>query len=83
MRLLWRSAGVTGELGLSVPLWVTLFDLTGNYVLGMFLVLDMLTSMRLVTRTLEDSSLGVQQRSSLKWLVLGNGVSTLLLRRRE
>ena len=28
---LWHSDGITGELGLSVLFWGTLFDLTGNY----------------------------------------------------
>ena len=76
-------AGVTGALGLSVPLWGTLFDLTGNYVLGVSLVPEILTSMRLVTGKLDDLSLGVGQRSCLKWLVWGKGVSTPLLRGME
>ena len=80
-RSLCRSDGVTGALGLSVPLWGPMFDLTGNYVLGVLLVPKMLILIRLVTGTLEDLSLGVGQRLCLKWLVWGKGVSTPLLRR--
>ena len=36
------SAGVTGVLGLSMTLWGPLFDLTGNYVLGVLLVPEIL-----------------------------------------
>ena len=40
----------------SVPLWVPLFDLMGNYGLGVLVVLKMLISMRPVTEKLEESS---------------------------
>ena len=73
--------GVTGALGLSVPLWFTLFDLTGNYVQGVLLEPDMLKLMRLVTGTWGDSSRGVGRRLYLIFLVRGEGVSTLILRR--
>ena len=51
-----RSSGGTDEPVLSVPLWGSLFDLAGNYGLGMSLVLAILTSIRPVTETSEDSS---------------------------
>ena len=50
------SAGGTDASLLSVPLWVPLFDWTGGYGLGVSLVLEMLTSMSLVTKTLKNSS---------------------------
>ena len=72
---------MTGTLVVLVLLWGPLFYLTGNYVLGVLLVTVMLTSMRLVTGTLEDFSRGVGHRSCLKRIVRGKGVSTSLLRR--
>ena len=38
-----------------LPLWGPLFDLMGNYGLGVFMLSVMLTSMMPVTETLEDS----------------------------
>ena len=55
MRLLWPSSRVTGSLVISVPLWDLMFDLRGNYVLGLSLVPEMLTLVRLETGMLEDS----------------------------
>ena len=77
------SAGVTGTSVISVPLWGPLFDLTGNYVLGVSLVPEMLTSMRIATGMWEDSYHGVGRRLCLKWLVWGKGMFTPLLRRTE
>ena len=51
-----HSAGGTDLSVRSVPLWGLLFDLTGKYGLGLSLVLEMLTLMRSVTETLEESS---------------------------
>ena len=62
-------------------LWGPLFDLTGNYVQGVSLVPEMLTSMRLVIETLGDSSREVGRRSYLILPVRGEGISTPLLRR--
>ena len=45
-----------------MPLWGSLFDLTGNYVQGVLLVPEMLTSMRLVTVMLGGLSRVVGQR---------------------
>ena len=59
-----------------MPLWGPLFDLKEKYVQGVSLVPEMLTSMRLVTGTLGDSSTGVGRRLYLKWLVRGKGMST-------
>ena len=53
---LQRYTGNTDESVISVVLRGPLFYLTGNYGLGMLLLLAMLTSMRPVTETLEDSS---------------------------
>ena len=39
-----------------MPLWGTLFDLTGNYGFGVLLVLVMFTLMRPVTEKMEYSS---------------------------
>ena len=78
-----RFAGVTVALDLSVTLWNPLFDLTENYVQVLFLVPEMLTSMRFVTGTLGDSSRGVGWGSYLRLPVWGEGVSTLFLRRTE
>ena len=72
---------MTVALDLSVTLWNPLFDLTENYVQGVSLAPEMLTSMRLVTGTLGDSSRGVGQRLCLILPVRGEGVSTPLLRR--
>ena len=74
---------MTGASVLSVLLCVPMFDLIGNYVLGVFLVLEMLKYLRLVTETLEDLPRGVGQRLCSKWLVWGKGVSTPFLRRME
>ena len=74
---------MTGVLVPSVTLWGPLFDFTRNYVLGLLLLPKILTSMRLVTGTLEDASLGVGLRSCLQRLVWGKGLSTPLLRRTE
>ena len=71
-----RSTRVTSALELSLPLWGPMFDLKRNYVRVVSLVPEMLTSMRLVTGTLGDSSTGVGRRLYLKWLVRGKGMST-------
>ena len=44
-----RSSGGTDASVQSVSLWRLLFDLTGNYYLGVLLVLERLTLMRPVT----------------------------------
>ena len=77
------SAGGTGALGLSMSLRGPLFRFMGNYVLGVSLLPEMLTSMRLVMETMEDSSRWVGHRLCLKLLVWGKGVSTPILRRTE
>ena len=51
-----RSSGGTCASVRSVPLWGPLIDLTGNYGLGVSLVLEILTSMRPVAETLEKFS---------------------------
>ena len=51
-----RSDGGTDVSVLSVPFWGPLFDLMGNYGLGVLLVLAMLKLMRPVTEMLEDLS---------------------------
>ena len=48
-----RFAGVIVASERSMPLWGPLFDLTGNHVQGVLLAPEILTSMRLVTGTLE------------------------------
>ena len=51
-----RSDGGADTSVQSVLLWVPLFYLTGNYGLGVPLVLAVLTSIRPVTETFEESS---------------------------
>ena len=52
---LWRSVGGTGAQVRSEPLWGPLFDLKGNYGLGVFPVSVMLTSMIPVREKCEES----------------------------
>ena len=66
VRSLSHSSGLTGSLGISMMLWGPLFDLTWNYVLGVSLVPEMLTSTSLGTGTLVGSSVRVGLRSHLK-----------------
>ena len=80
-RSLSRFSGVTVLLELSVPLWGSLFDLTGNYVQRVLLLPEMLTLMRLLTGTLKDSSPGARRTSYLRLPFWGEGVSMPLLRR--
>ena len=51
-----RFSGVIDASYQSVPLCVLLFDLTEKHVQGVSLAPEMLTSTRIVTGTLEDSS---------------------------
>ena len=53
---LQHSSGGTDASVRSVPLWGPVFDLTGNYGLGLSLVLAMLTLMRKLKETLEELS---------------------------
>ena len=53
--LLWRSSRGNDASVQLVPLWGPLFYLAGDYGLGVSLVLEILTSMRPVTETLEES----------------------------
>ena len=66
----------------SVPLWVLLFDLTGNHLQVVLLAPEMLTSMRSVKGIFGDSSRWFRRRSYLILPVGGEGVPTPLLRRK-
>ena len=74
-----RFYGVIFASEISVPLWGPLFDLKGNHVWGVLLAPEILTYMRLVSETLEDSSCWVWRRLYLILLVRSVGVYTPLL----
>ena len=81
-RSLLHFAGVTVASEQLVPLWGPLFDLTGNYVQGVSLALDMLIWIMLVTGTLGGSSRGVGQILYSTLPVQDKGVSTPIMRRK-
>ena len=80
---LQRSVGGTGTLVRSAPFWGPLFDLTGNYGLGVSPVLVMLTLTRPVTEKWEESSCSVGRILCSKLGSRGIGVSTPLRRRTD